>query len=282
MDVDVPVRTAYDQWTQFEEFPRFMEGVKTVRQLDDTHLEWTAEVAGVAKHWKAEITEQTPDQRIAWQATDGAQNAGVVTFHRLDDREDAGDPPAGRRARRAGRDGRRRARLRPAPGQGRPRALQGVHRGARRRRPAPGAGRSTSPTSPASPGAALHVPCKVRSGRGRATVMPARRHWSRGSRATGGPGATLPTPVRWPGSPAPRPTVRPAQDCHAVARSEAAARTGSATRRPVWSRRHIERLIRGALVTGRHPFSHGRPGPLPGPSVAFRPPDRSEPRRPRT
>ena len=85
IDVDVPVRTAYDQWTQFEEFPRFMEGVKTVRQLDDTHLEWTAEVAGVAKHWKAEISEQTPDQRIAWHATDGAQNAGVVTFHRLDD-----------------------------------------------------------------------------------------------------------------------------------------------------------------------------------------------------
>ena len=85
VDVDVPVRTAYDQWTQFEEFPRFMEGIKTVRQLDDTHLEWTAEVAGVSKHWKAEISEQTPDQRIAWHATEGAENAGVVTFHRLDD-----------------------------------------------------------------------------------------------------------------------------------------------------------------------------------------------------
>jgi uncharacterized membrane protein len=85
IDVDVPVRTAYDQWTQFEEFPRFMDGVESVRQLDDTHLEWTADVAGVEKSWRAEITEQTPDQRIAWRATDGATNAGVVTFHRLDD-----------------------------------------------------------------------------------------------------------------------------------------------------------------------------------------------------
>ena len=85
IDADVPVRVAYDQWTQFEEFPRFMEGVESVRQLDDTHLEWSAEIFGVRKHWKAEITEQTPDQRIAWQATEGAQNAGVVTFHRVDD-----------------------------------------------------------------------------------------------------------------------------------------------------------------------------------------------------
>jgi uncharacterized membrane protein len=85
VDVDVPVRTAYDQWTQFEEFPRFMDGVTSVRQLDDTHLEWTAEIAGQVKHWKAEISEQTPDQRIAWHATEGATNAGVVTFHRLDD-----------------------------------------------------------------------------------------------------------------------------------------------------------------------------------------------------
>jgi uncharacterized membrane protein len=86
IDVDVPVRTAYDQWTQFEEFPRFMEGVESVRQLDDTHLEWTASIAGRQKHWRAEIVEQVPDQRIAWQAVDGATNAGVVTFHRLDDR----------------------------------------------------------------------------------------------------------------------------------------------------------------------------------------------------
>ncbi len=87
IDVDVPVRTAYDQWTQFEEFPMFMDGVESIRQIDDTHLEWTASIAGVRKHWRAEITEQTPDQRIAWNATDGAENAGVVTFHRLDDRK---------------------------------------------------------------------------------------------------------------------------------------------------------------------------------------------------
>ncbi|MEJ7697255.1 MAG: SRPBCC family protein [Candidatus Limnocylindrales bacterium] len=85
IDVDVPVRTAYDQWTQFEEFPEFMEGVKSVRQLDDTTLEWSASIAGVDKTWRTRITEQTPDQRIAWTATDGAKNAGVVTFHRLDD-----------------------------------------------------------------------------------------------------------------------------------------------------------------------------------------------------
>jgi uncharacterized membrane protein len=85
IDVEVPARTAYDQWTQFEEFPRFMEGVQSVRQLDDTHLEWKASVAGVDKEWRAEITEQEPDQRIAWRSTSGAMNAGVVTFHRLDE-----------------------------------------------------------------------------------------------------------------------------------------------------------------------------------------------------
>jgi uncharacterized membrane protein len=87
IEVDVPVRVAYDQWTQFEEFPRFMEGVERVEQLDDTTLRWTAEVAGKPKTWTAEITEQTPDQRIAWTSTEGARNAGVVTFHRLDDRK---------------------------------------------------------------------------------------------------------------------------------------------------------------------------------------------------
>ena len=85
IDVDVPVRVAYDQWTQFEEFPQFMEGVEEVRQLDDTHLHWVAEIAGVRREWKAEVTEQTPDQRIAWQSENGARHAGVVTFHRLDD-----------------------------------------------------------------------------------------------------------------------------------------------------------------------------------------------------
>ena len=85
VEVEVPVRTAYNQWTQFEEFPRFMEGVESVRQLDDTHLHWIAEVAGVRREWNAEITEQTPDQRIAWRSVDGAPNAGVVTFHSLGD-----------------------------------------------------------------------------------------------------------------------------------------------------------------------------------------------------
>ncbi|MEA2549346.1 MAG: hypothetical protein QOE42_1944 [Chloroflexota bacterium] len=83
--VHEPVRTAYDQWTQFESNPKFMEGVKSVRQLDATTLEWVADVAGREKRWKAKITEQEPDQRIAWTSTEGAHNAGVVTFHRLDD-----------------------------------------------------------------------------------------------------------------------------------------------------------------------------------------------------
>ena len=85
VEVNVPVRTAYNQWTQFEEFPTFMEGVEQVQQLDDTHLHWVAEVAGQRREWDAEITEQEPDQRIAWRATDGKPNGGVVTFHRLDD-----------------------------------------------------------------------------------------------------------------------------------------------------------------------------------------------------
>jgi len=85
IDVNVPVRTAYNQWTQFEEFPRFMENVESVKQLDDTTLHWVAEIGGKRKEWRARITEQTPDQRVAWTNTDGARNAGVVTFHRLDD-----------------------------------------------------------------------------------------------------------------------------------------------------------------------------------------------------
>jgi uncharacterized membrane protein len=83
VDVDVAVRTAYDQWTQFESFPEFMDGIKQVRQLDDRTLEWVADVAGKEKRWKATITEQEPDQRIAWTSTEGARTAGVVTFHRL-------------------------------------------------------------------------------------------------------------------------------------------------------------------------------------------------------
>jgi uncharacterized membrane protein len=85
IDVEVPVREAYNQWTQFEEFPRFMEGVEQVQQIDDTHLHWKAEIAGQEKEWEAVITEQTPDQRVAWTATAGAENAGAVDFHRIDD-----------------------------------------------------------------------------------------------------------------------------------------------------------------------------------------------------
>jgi uncharacterized membrane protein len=85
VDVNVPIQTAYNQWTQFEEFPRFMEGVKSVTQTDDTHLHWVAEIAGKDKEWDAEITEQHPDERVAWTSTSGAPNAGVVTFHRIDD-----------------------------------------------------------------------------------------------------------------------------------------------------------------------------------------------------
>ena len=85
IEVNVPLSTAYNQWTQFEEFPRFMEGVLEVRQLDDKRLHWKAEIAGKEKEWDAEITEQIPDERIAWRSRDGAWNAGVVTFHRLGD-----------------------------------------------------------------------------------------------------------------------------------------------------------------------------------------------------
>jgi len=85
IDVAVPVRTAYNQWTQFEDFPRFMEGVEEVRQLDDTHLHWRTTVGGRDQEFNAEITEQRPDERIAWNATSGARQAGVVTFHRVDD-----------------------------------------------------------------------------------------------------------------------------------------------------------------------------------------------------
>jgi uncharacterized membrane protein len=87
IEVDVPVTTAYNQWTQFEEFPRFMEGVEEVRQLDDRHLHWVATVGGKRKEWEAEVTEQIPDERIAWTARGGDMNAGVVTFHRLNDDE---------------------------------------------------------------------------------------------------------------------------------------------------------------------------------------------------
>jgi uncharacterized membrane protein len=83
--VEVPVQMAYNQWTQFEEFPRFMDGVESVRQLDDKRLHWRVNIGGKIKEWDAEITEQHPDERIAWTTRSGARNAGVVTFHRLDE-----------------------------------------------------------------------------------------------------------------------------------------------------------------------------------------------------
>ena len=85
VEVNVPVRTAYNQWTQFEEFPLFMDGVQEIRQLDDTHTHWKTDIAGVKREFDAEITEQLPDERVAWKSTQGEKQAGVVTFHRLDD-----------------------------------------------------------------------------------------------------------------------------------------------------------------------------------------------------
>ena len=87
IDVGVPVRTAYDRWTQFEEFPRFMEGVEEIRQLDATHTHWRTTIGGVEREFDAEITEQHPDERVAWNSTSGPDHAGVVTFHRLSDAE---------------------------------------------------------------------------------------------------------------------------------------------------------------------------------------------------
>ena len=78
--IDVPIRVAYNQWTQFEEFPRFMEGVKRVEQRTDNRLYWEAEIAGKDEVWDAVITEQIPDRRIAWTNTTGAKNAGTVSF----------------------------------------------------------------------------------------------------------------------------------------------------------------------------------------------------------
>jgi uncharacterized membrane protein len=94
IEVNVPLKTAYNQWTQFEEFPHFMDGVKEVRQVDDTHLRWRAVIGGKELEWDAEITEQKPDERIAWTSRGGEYNAGVVTFHRLSDYATARDAPA--------------------------------------------------------------------------------------------------------------------------------------------------------------------------------------------
>jgi uncharacterized membrane protein len=83
IEVNVPVSTAYNQWTQFEEFPRFTDNVESVTQLDDTHLRWVAEIGGKREEWKAEITQQEPDRTIAWRSIEGRENAGAVRFEPL-------------------------------------------------------------------------------------------------------------------------------------------------------------------------------------------------------
>ena len=84
--VDVPVTTAYNQWTQFEDFPRFMTGVERVVQIDDVRNHWTTNIAGVRREFDTRITEQTPDERVAWTTIEGeVRQSGVVTFHRLDE-----------------------------------------------------------------------------------------------------------------------------------------------------------------------------------------------------
>lgn len=85
IDVDVPVGTAYNQWTQFESFPQFMEGVDRIDQKSDTLTHWVTSIGGVKREFDAEITEQHPDERVAWTSVDGPKQAGVVTFHRLDE-----------------------------------------------------------------------------------------------------------------------------------------------------------------------------------------------------
>jgi uncharacterized membrane protein len=84
IDVGVPVEQAYNQWTQFEEFPKFMEGIQSVQQLDDGHVKWVAEVRGETREWTTEITEQRPDEKIAWKTIGGeVKNDGIVTFEQL-------------------------------------------------------------------------------------------------------------------------------------------------------------------------------------------------------
>jgi uncharacterized membrane protein len=85
IDVNAPVQTVYNQWTQFEEFPRFMEGVEEVRQINDKDLQWQVNIGGQRKRFETVITEQIPDKRIAWRTRGGVENGGVVTFHRISD-----------------------------------------------------------------------------------------------------------------------------------------------------------------------------------------------------
>ncbi|MFD8494533.1 SRPBCC family protein [Amycolatopsis sp. NPDC059657] len=87
VEVDVPVSTAYNQWTQFESFPEFMEGVERINQVDATHTHWVTKVGGVTREFDATITEQHPDERVAWRSDAGPDHAGVITFHRLADQK---------------------------------------------------------------------------------------------------------------------------------------------------------------------------------------------------
>ena len=84
VEVQCPLSRVYNQWTQFESFPRFMEGVEDVKQTDDTHLHWRADIAGVDREWDAEITEQIPDRKISWRSISGPGNGGTVTFQQID------------------------------------------------------------------------------------------------------------------------------------------------------------------------------------------------------
>ena len=85
LTVEAPLSVVYNQWTQFEEFPQFMEGVTEVQQKGDTNLHWRANIAGTEEQWDAVITEQVPDQRIAWRSTSGARNDGIVSFQKIDE-----------------------------------------------------------------------------------------------------------------------------------------------------------------------------------------------------
>ena len=123
IEVDVPISTAYNQWTQFEEFPHFMEGIEEIRQLDDRRLRWVAEFGGSRHEWDAEITEQHPDERVAWRNIDGKDNAGVVTFHKLSDDQHQSDGPDGLGTRRSEGEGRRCRRGRRCPSESGSRAL---------------------------------------------------------------------------------------------------------------------------------------------------------------
>ena len=85
IEVQAPIERVYNQWTQFEEFPKFMDGIEEIRQIDDRHLHWVASFGGARHEWDAEITEQSPEERVAWRNVDGKDNAGVVTFHQIAD-----------------------------------------------------------------------------------------------------------------------------------------------------------------------------------------------------